>query len=249
MNSLKKNTKQLSIFITAGYPEIDSLPLQLESLELNGVDFVEVGIPFSDPLADGPTIQKTSKIALRNGMNLDVLFNQLSHRSTSIPVVLMGYLNPIISFGISRFLEACNRVNVQSVILPDMSLEIYNRFYRDSFELHGVYPVFLITPRTPDERILLIAENCSNSFVYLVSTNTTTGSASHFDQIQQERFRKIKELCGETPVFIGFGIDNREKVNLVNTVADGAIIGSAYLNALSNNGSVEFLESLKLTHV
>lgn len=245
MNRYKKDTKQLSIFVTAGYPHLNSLNDQLDLLEAHDIDFVEVGIPFSDPLADGPTIQQTSEIALKNGMNLEILFEQLGKRSSKIPVILMGYLNPIISYGIVRFIESCNRVGVQSVILPDMSLEIYNRFYRGQFEQHGVFPCFLITPTSSTERIQEISTVCKNSFVYLVSSNATTGGKSSFGVDQAETYQSIRSLCGNTPMFIGFGIDSREKVEFVQNVCDGAIIGSAYLKAIEHDRSDEFLISLR----
>lgn len=245
MNSFKKHTKQLSIFVTAGYPKIDSLPEQLTLLEAHGIDFVEVGIPFSDPLADGPTIQQTSEIALKNGMNLELIFEQLNNRTSKIPVVLMGYLNPIIAFGIKHFLESCKHVGVQSVILPDMSLEIYERFYRSQFEQYGVFPCFLITPKSSKERIERISAVCKNSFVYLVSSNATTGGTSSFGASQAKRYQSIHALCKNTPMFIGFGIDSRKKVEFIQKVCDGAIIGSAYLKALSINQHKAFLDQLK----
>ena len=134
MNPFKKQNKQLSIFVTAGYPRINSLPDQLSTLENEGIDFIEVGIPFSDPMADGPVIQNTSEIALKNGMNLTLLFEQLKQRKTSIPVVLMGYLNPVLAFGIDKFLQECKEVSVYTVIFPDMSAEIYERFFQHQFE-------------------------------------------------------------------------------------------------------------------
>ena len=245
MNRYKKDSKQLSIFITAGYPHLNSLNDQLDLLEAHDIDFVEVGIPFSDPLADGPTIQQTSEIALKNGMNLKILFEQLGNRSSKMPLILMGYLNPIISYGIVPFLESCNRVGVHSVILPDMSLEIYNRFYRDQFEQHGVFPCFLITPTSSFERIQEISAACKNSFVYLVSSNATTGGSSSFNADQAKTYQSIRSLCGSTPMFIGFGIDSREKVEFVQNVCDGAIIGSAYLKAVEQDRSDEFLTSLR----
>ena len=245
MNRYKKETKQLSIFVTAGYPDLDSLNEQLDLLESHDIDFVEVGIPFSDPLADGPTIQKTSEIALKNGMNLEILFAQLENRSSKIPVILMGYLNPIISFGVLRFLESCNRVGVHSVILPDMSLEIYTRFYRTQFEDYEISPCFLITPPSSTERIQEISKVCKNSFVYLVSSNATTGGTSSFGADQAKKYQSIYSLCGNTPLFIGFGIDSRKKVEFVQNVCDGAIIGSAYLKALSVNKHKAFLDHLQ----
>jgi len=214
----------------------------------NGVDFVEVGIPFSDPMADGPTIQESSEIALKNGMNLERLFEQLTERTTTIPLVLMGYLNPVLSFGIERFLQSCNAVGVRTVILPDMSLEIYNRFYKSQFEAHEVFPSFLITPSSSAERIRTISEACKHSFVYLVSSNATTGGTSSFHPEQIESYRAIREICGETPMFIGFGIDSREKVEFVQKVSDGAIIGSAYLNALKKKVAEKWMIELCSTN-
>lgn len=245
MNPFKQEHKQLSIFITAGYPDLESLPNQLSLLEDHGVDFIEVGIPFSDPMADGPTIQKTSDIALKNGMNLDLLFDQLLERNSTVPIVLMGYLNPVIAYGLTRFLKACSEVNVASVILPDMSLEIYERFYQTAFEEYGVTPSFLITPSTGADRIAKISETCRNSFVYLVSSNATTGKNISFDQDQTSDFHRIQSACGTTPLFMGFGIDSKEKVDYVHSVCDGAIIGSAYLKALEKGTEVQFLQSLR----
>lgn len=242
MNPFKKDTKQLSIFITAGYPKLSSLNQQLDFLESREIDFVEVGIPFSDPMADGPTIQATSEIALQNGMTLKLIFDQLAERKATLPIVLMGYLNPVLAFGIERFLQSCQKVSVGCVILPDMSLKIYERFYQDIFEKYGVTPSFLVTPTTSDERIQRIAEKCRESFVYLVSSNATTGGASEFGD--DSRYAHIKNLCGETPLFIGFGIDSREKVDLVQGACDGAIVGSAYLRALEKGLEIEFLEEL-----
>lgn len=249
MNQFKKETKQLSIFVTAGYPELDSLNKQLNTLEANGVDFVEVGIPFSDPMADGPTIQQTSDIALKNGINLELLFKQLNQRTSQLPIVLMGYLNPVLSYGIDRFLTSCNQVGVRSVIIPDMSLEIYNRFYRERFEKHEVFPCFLITPTSSVERIQKVSEACKNSFVYLVSSNATTGGESSFGPNQSTVYQSIRKTCGDTPLFIGFGIDSKEKVEFVQRVSDGAIIGSAYLKALKKDQSLEFLRSIQPQNV
>ncbi|MEJ6711111.1 MAG: tryptophan synthase subunit alpha [Flavobacteriales bacterium] len=160
MNPFLKKSKQLSIFLTAGYPFIDSLKGQLEVLESYQIDFIEVGIPFSDPLADGPIIQNTSQVALQNGMNLDLIFKQLAKRATKTPLVLMGYINPIISFGLESFFKICKRVNISAFIIPDMSLEIYDRFYSVYFEKHSVSPYFLITLKTPKVRLI---KRCVNA--------------------------------------------------------------------------------------
>tara|TARA_B110000977_G_scaffold193533_1_gene268628 strand:- start:5511 stop:6248 length:738 start_codon:yes stop_codon:yes gene_type:complete len=245
MNPFKKTTKQLSIFLTAGYPYIDSLTSQLDLLEAYPIDFVEVGIPFSDPLADGPIIQKTSKTALNNGMNLKLLFEQLASRTSKTPLVLMGYLNPIISFGLQLFLKSCKLVGISSVIITDMSLEIYDRFYRSYFDKYSVSPCFLITPKSSPKRIKKISDRCQNSFVYLVSSNAITGSRISFGDEQASTYKAVRKICADTPLFIGFGIDSYEKVKFVQSLSDGAIIGSAYLKALSVNRHHEFLEQFK----
>ena len=243
MNAFIKDKKQLSIFTTAGYPEINSLQHQISLLTEKGVDFIEVGIPFSDPLADGPIIQQTSSIALRNGMQMDVLFEQLKRIETKIPIVLMGYLNPVLRYGLDRFLNACSKVKIASVILPDLSIEIYERDYQKKFELYGIYPSFLITPATTEDRVEKIAALCENSFVYLVSGNATTGGKNKLKD-NMEDYRRLKKICGRTPLFIGFGIKTKEDVSHVHTVADGAIIGSAFLKAVENRSEEQFIESL-----
>lgn len=245
MTPFKKNKKQLSIFITAGYPALNSLNEQLLFLQDSGIDFIEVGIPFSDPLADGPVIQATSTIALKNGMNLALLFDQLSKRTSTIPLVLMGYLNPVLAFGIEKFLERCVDCGVKTVILPDLSLEIYQRNYQSHFEKFGVSPAFIVTPSSSDDRIELAAELCKASFVYVVSSNTTTGSTTNALSENAVRYNEIKQLCGVTPVFIGFGIKTKEDVLSAQSSADGAIIGSAYLKALSHEEQTIFLKSIR----
>lgn len=243
-NPFKKEKKQLSIFTTAGYPKLDSLSTQIKELEDNGVDFIEVGIPFSDPIADGPTIQRTSSIAISNGMNLNVLFSQLKGIKTNVPLVLMGYLNPIINFGIEKFLIKCADVSIRTVILPDLSIEIYLRDYEKLFLANNVNPVFLVTPKTEIERVKRIAHLCENSFVYLVSDNATTGNNTVKFDDQSQNFARIKQQCGKTPVFIGFGIASKEDVEVVHELVDGAIIGSAYLKAVEKNEALEFIKKI-----
>ncbi|MFT6503656.1 MAG: tryptophan synthase alpha chain [Crocinitomicaceae bacterium] len=243
MNPFKKVPKQLSIFVTAGYPKLNSLKEQIPFLEKSGVDFIEVGIPFSDPMADGPTIQESSAIALRNGMNLELLFEQLAEIEFKLPLVLMGYFNPILKYGVERFLKDCQSTGITSVILPDMSLEIYEHFYIESFQKYGVHPSFLITPTTEQKRVERIAKACKTSFVYLVSSNSTTGSETKMVD-QSEAYQKMKTLCKDTPLFVGFGIKTREDVLRIQKSVDGAIIGSAYLEALRLNQEVEYLKSI-----
>lgn len=246
MNRFKKKEKQTSIFITAGYPEFNSLPVQLEFLQHSGVDFIEVGIPFSDPMADGPTIQATSSVALKNGMSIDHLFAQLSEiqGSIHIPLVLMGYLNPVMQYGFEAFLAKCKTLNIAALILPDLSLELYEARYRNYFETAGIPLSFLVTPQTSDERVKRIAETCKNSFVYLVSQNSITGGQAAIDSSVLKRYEQIKGLCGETPLFLGFGIDSNEKRQLGFQYCDGVIVGSAYLKAVESEVQQSFLEAL-----
>ena len=233
MNPFIKNKKQLSIFITAGFPKLESTKDQLLYLQDSGVDFIEVGIPFSDPMADGEIIQKASSIALKNGMNLKLLFRQLeSIQSTiQVPIVLMGYLNPILQFGIEHFLINCQKLKIKSVIIPDLSLEIYERYYQSLFEKYNVSISFLITPQTSDLRVERIAEVCKSSFVYLVSKKSITGNET-IQLDQQEEYQRIKNLCKETPLMLGFGISSKSDIEKAHLHCDGAIIGSAYIKSI-----------------
>lgn len=252
MNPFRKNN-QLSIFVTAGFPQLDSLPSQIQFLEANGVDFIEVGIPFSDPMADGPTIQESSNVALQNGMSVSLMFEQLSKVETSIPLVIMSYFNPILHYGLERFLESCNQVKVDHVIIPDISLEVYERLYRSNFEKYGVTLCFLITPKTPSERISKMSTLSSDGFLYLVSSNMTTGtpvlraeSRSTGSISLNKELSRIRAAAGDTPLMIGFGIKSREDVLDVHQKANGAIIGSAYIRALSEGRAQEFISSVSV---
>lgn len=242
MNPFKKANKQVSIFTTAGFPNYNSLPEQFDLFNEAGIDFIEVGIPFSDPLADGPVIQETSTIAIQNGMTIDGIFEQLSAINTSIPIVLMGYINPVMNYGFERFLQKASELKVAGLILPDMSVEIYERFYQSLFNKYQVNPIFLITPKTEESRIRKVAELCENSFVYLVSSNSTTGSNSEVSL--GDEVLRIKSICGETPLMIGFGIKNRETIERLWNYADGVIIGSAFLKAVMRGSEKAFLEDI-----
>ncbi|MFT5819415.1 MAG: tryptophan synthase alpha chain [Crocinitomix sp.] len=234
----KKNN--CSIFLTAGYPHLNSAPQLVKELENAGVDFIELGIPFSDPLADGPVIQETSAIALNNGMTLDILFQQVVEikETTSIPIVLMGYFNPIYTYGVEQFLKQCNALGVDGLIIPDLELEIYEVEYKKLFEIYEIPLIFLITTATPVARIKRIAA-ISTSFIYLVSSTATTGSKLEFTTDQIKSFEKIKQLKLNVPIIVGFGIHNEETFNTICNLFDGAIIGSAFLRSISRNISVK----------
>lgn len=245
MNPFKKNGKSLSLFITAGYPEKESLGQQILFLQEQGIDFLEIGIPFSDPMADGPVIQETSSIALKNGMNLDLLFEQLSaiKHQVRIPLVLMGYLNPILQFGLNSFLERCESLGISGLIIPDLSFELVQSKYRSTFESHQIPLIYLVTPTTSDTRIKQIAQVSQSSFIYLVGQNKITGS-SYSLSAHAKRYSEIKSLCGEVPLFLGFGISSSAQKKEAFTYLDGVIVGSAYLQALSLGKEEEFIENL-----
>ena len=234
----------LSIFTTAGFPKFNSLNQQLLLLEHKGVDFVEVGVPFSDPLADGPTIQASSMVALQNGMNLTHLFSQLKERTAQTPIILMGYLNPILRFGMERFLTEAKACNVSGFVLPDLSIEIYERKYKSLFEKFELPLCFLVTPATSDERIIKSAELSKNGFIYLVSSNSTTGNETEQKADFTKRYAHIKKLAGSTPVVIGFGIKNKSDFNTATEGLDGGIIGSAFIKALESGEEESFLDGL-----
>jgi tryptophan synthase alpha chain len=246
MNPFIKDKKQVSIFVTAGYPDLNSLKVQLLDLQEQGVDFAEVGIPFSDPMADGPVIQETSSIALNNGMKLGLLLDQLDDLRTDvqIPLVLMGYLNPVLQFGLDAFLSRCRSLNIASLILPDLSVELYETKYKNVFEKYGIPVTFLITPLTPDARVQRVAQVCKNSFVYLVGQNSITGQGYDINDALSSRYAELKTLCGNTPLFLGFGIDSKEKKEQAFKNVDGVIVGTAYLKAVKTGKEKEFVDRL-----
>ena len=199
---------------------------------------VEIGIPFSDPLADGPVIQHSSQLALQNGMSLDLLFRQLENirESVSIPLLLMGYLNPVLQMGMERFLSRCRDTGIDGVIIPDLPPAEYEAHYREMFRSYGIYHSLLITPHTSDTRIKQIAA-LSEGFVYMVAASSTTGTRESVGERQREYFQRLKDMKLPLPGMIGFGISNRETFVTACEYARGAIIGSAFIKALEAPGS------------
>lgn len=242
MNPFRKDSKQVSIFVTSGFPKIDSLPNQIQMLESKGIDFIEVGIPFSDPMADGPTIQESSDVALKNGMTISLLFNQLAEVNAKIPLVIMSYFNPILHFGLDEFLNRCHDVGVKHAIIPDISLEVYDQLYRTQFEANGITLCFLVTPNTSTERITEMSQRSANGFIYLVSSSMTTGN--EVKQIGPSKVNRIRTACGDTPLMIGFGIRTKADIEKVHQMADGAIIGSAFIRATNEQRESAFIEEL-----
>lgn len=231
IDQLFQNTDKpvLSIYITAGYPHLDSLKTILPALEKSGVDMVEIGMPFSDPLADGPVIQEASQVALKNGMNLELLFEQLSEIKTSMPLILMGYLNPVLQFGLERFLQRSQECGVSGTILPDLPVPEYLK-HQGQFEKNGIHNILLVTPQSSEERIKHLA-SVSKGFLYLVSTASTTGTKG-FEDANESYFNRIKEMETGLPGIIGFGIKTREDFKRAGDLADGAIIGTQFIRQL-----------------
>jgi tryptophan synthase alpha chain len=246
---LQQNKKLLSIYFTAGYPNIDDTVSIIENLEKSGVDMIEVGLPFSDPLADGPTIQASSTQALKNGMTTSLLFEQLKdiRKSVSLPLILMGYFNPVLQYGVEAFCKKCQEIGIDGLILPDLPLAEYNLHYRIIFEKYGLVNVFLITPQTSKERIRQIDE-ASNGFIYLVSSASTTGKTSGFGAEQISYFDRIAKMQLKNPTIVGFGISTAETFGQATSTSNGAIIGSAFINMLTNEGVggiSEFVQRLR----
>jgi len=229
----------LSVYFTAGYPNLDDTNLIISELEKSGADMIEVGIPFSDSMVDGETIQKSNAKALENGMSLQLLFEQLSQirQKTQIPLVMMGYLNQVIQFGIENFCQKCQEVGIDGIILPDIPLEIYHNEYKAIFDQYGLYYICLITPQTPDSRIRVLDE-ASQGFLYVVSSASTTGAKVDVGTNQEAYLDKVQKMGLKNPLLIGFGISDRHTFLKSSRYGQGAIIGSAFIKAISQNGDL-----------
>lgn len=232
---LQEDKKLLSIYFTAGYPNLDDTVSIIHELEKNGVDMLEIGLPFSDPLADGPTIQESSTKALKNGMTTKLLFEQLENirESVSIPLLIMGYFNPILQYGVEAFCQKCQEIGIDGLIIPDLPVDVYHEEYQDIFEKYGLINVFLITPQTSEERINYI-DTISSGFIYMVSSASTTGAKSGFGDEQTNYFERIGKMNLQNPQIVGFGISNNDTFTQATKYAKGAIIGSAFVKHLAN---------------
>ena len=243
----KKQKNILSIYFTAGFPQLDDTCNVIRELEANGIDLIEIGIPFSDPMADGPTIQESGTIALRNGMTLKVLFEQLKdiRSDVTIPLILMGYLNPIMQYGFETFCKQCKETGIDGAIIPDLPFNDYISQYKPIADKYDIKIVMLITPETSDERIRLIDEH-TDGFIYMVSSASTTGAQSNFDDKKQAYFRKINEMNLRNPRLIGFGISNKATLEAAQGNASGAIIGSKFITLLKESANIkEAVKALK----
>lgn len=232
-----QDKKLLSIYFSAGHPKLeDTLPI-LKALQAAEVDMIEIGLPFSDPLADGPTIQDSATQALANGMTTQRLFDQLEKVRDHIhlPLIIMGYFNPILQYGVEAFCEKCEAIGIDGLIIPDLPADVYHEHYQALFEQHGLYNMFLITPQTPEERIRYI-DKVSNGFIYMVSSASVTGAKATFGDSQTDYFKRIAALGLNTPQIVGFGISNAETYQAATSHAQGAIIGSAFIQFLEKEG-------------
>ncbi len=236
----KEKSNILSIYFTAGHPTLNSTVPVIKALSDSGADMIEIGMPFSDPMADGPVIQSSSSVALKNGMSLKLMFSQLKdiRKITDIPLLLMGYLNPVLQYGMEKFCSDCAMAGIDGIILPDLPLDIYQKEYRQVFEKYGLFNIFLITPQTSAERIRMI-DDASNGFVYMVSSSSTTGMKKGFSTEQFDYFERIRDMKLKNPSLVGFGISTHESFATVCQYARGAIIGSAFVKMLAGSSDLE----------
>jgi|TARA_B110000914_G_scaffold225524_1_gene246508 tryptophan synthase alpha chain len=243
---LREKKNILSIYFTAGYPSINDTSEIIKQLNHSNVDMIEIGLPFSDPLADGPTIQKSSTTALRNGMNTFKLFEQLKNirTITSIPIIIMGYFNPILQYGVENFCKDCKLAGIDGLIIPDLPIDVYLKQYEKFFKKYNLLNIFLITPQTSDQRIRLIDE-ISNGFIYMVSSSSITGTVNSFGKEQKKYFKRINDLKLKSSLLIGFGISNNNTFKDAINYSQGAIIGSAFIKFITQNGINKISDFIK----
>ena len=245
----QEGKKLLSIYFSAGHPNLEDTVPVLKELQKAGVDLIEIGLPFSDPLADGPTIQQSSTRALRNGMTTEKLFSQLENirEEIHIPLILMGYFNPMMQYGIERFCSRCAQIGIDGLIIPDLPVDVYQEEYKSLFDQYGLYNMFLITPQTSEERIRFI-DRVSKGFIYMVSSASVTGAKNTFGSEQTDYFKRIAALQLKTPTLVGFGISNAKTFTTATEHSFGAIIGSAFIKFLEEKGVGEidsFIKSIR----
>lgn len=247
----EKKKNLLSIYFCAGFPTLDGTVDVIRSLARHGIDMVEIGIPFSDPMADGPVIQNAATQALRNGMSLRTLFGQLRdiRRDVDIPLVLMGYLNPVMQYGFDNFCRSCVECGIDGVILPDLPFKDYMESFKETAEKYDVKVIMLITPETSEERIRFIDEH-TDGFIYMVSSAAITGAQREFDAAKQAYFNKVNQMNLKHPRMIGFGISNKQTLDSAQANAAGAIIGSKFVTLQSESDGPDeaigkLLEALK----
>ncbi|TBH75646.1 tryptophan synthase subunit alpha [Aquirufa nivalisilvae] len=229
----------LNVYATAGFPNFGDTMTVLEALQEGGADIIEIGMPYSDPVADGETIQQSNQVSLDQGMTVAHLFEQLKdmRAKVQVPVLLMGYINPVLQFGVERFCQKCQEVGVDGLILPDLPMAEYESEYQSIFERYGLFNIFLITPQTADERIRRI-DSVSQGFIYMVSSASTTGAKTGISSEQELYFERINRMNLKNPRLIGFGISDRESFLKASASASGAIIGSAFVKLLAQSSDL-----------
>lgn len=237
---IDKPNNILSIYFTAGYPKLNDTVKIIKELEANGIDLIEIGIPFSDPMADGPTIQASGNEALKNGMSLKLLFEQLKNirQETELPLILMGYLNPIIQYGFENICKKCYEIGLDGAIIPDLPFDDYMNEYKAIAEKYDIKIIMLITPETSEKRIRLIDEH-TDGFIYMVSSASTTGVQADFNKTKQDYFKRINTMQLKNPRLIGFGISNKQTLEAAQSNANGAIIGSKFVTLLKETPSIK----------
>jgi len=245
----EKSKRILNVYCTAGYPSLDSTMKVMESLQKNGADIIELGMPYSDPLADGEVIQVSSMKALANGMNIAVLFEQIQdmRKSISIPVILMGYMNPILQYGFENFCKKAKEVGIDGLILPDLPLFEFEQSYGKIIKENSLDFIFLVTPETPDQRVEKL-DSLSNGFLYAVSSSATTGKDKDFNLVAQY-LQKLQAMQLKNPILVGFGIKDKATFDAATVHTQGAIIGSAYIQQLTKGGDIETTTSQFLNSV
>jgi len=238
-----KNKNLLSVYFTAGYPDLDNTVAIAEALEKAGADFLEIGFPYSDPVADGPVIQHSSQVALDAGMTLNMLFEQLGElrQRVTIPIILMGYANPMVQYGVERFCQKAAEVGVDGVIVPDLPMYEYEMLYKDVFAKHNISNIFLVTPQTSEERIRKI-DGLSSSFIYLLSSASITGKALQLNDQVDTYFARIKAMELNNPTIVGFGIADSKAFKKACEYNNGAIVGSAFVKFLGS--TPDYLEHI-----
>jgi len=244
-----KSEKVLNVYCTAGYPELDSTLKIIDALQNNGADIIELGMPYSDPLADGPVIQQSSLVALENGMTIATLFSQLNQRSldSKAAIILMGYMNPVLQYGFEKFCKDAAEVGISGLILPDLPEYEYETEYGAIIKKYGLDFIFLVTPETSEERVRRL-DSLSSGFLYAVSSSSTTGNEKDFNAVEKY-LERLKSLNIKNPILVGFGIKDKETFTTACKYANGAIIGTAYIKALEGTTDVQqstkrFLEGI-----
>jgi tryptophan synthase alpha chain len=235
-----KKERVLSIYFTAGFPHLEDTLPTMEAIQAGGADIIEIGVPYSDPIADGPTIQDSNLIALENGMSLKKLFDQLIgfRAKIHVPVVLMGYLNPIMQFGVEEFCKKCKEVGIDGLILPDLPMQQYLEEYKTLFDAYGLVNTFLISPATSEKRIREI-DSHSNGFIYVVSSHSITGAKAGISDEQILYFERLQSMNLENPRLIGFGISDSDTFSTASRYGNGAIIGSAFIKTVKNSTNLD----------